>query len=254
MMESVGEERDYRSSHTHELKGRQYDSHYRDDHWARFLWQREKAILNTICQEREFRLGHYLDFACGTGRVAEYCEPMAETSTGVDVSDSMLRVASEKLKRTQLIRVDLTRDTAFDDGQFDVITAFRFFANAQDDLRRDVMRELGRMVSGQGVVVFNNHHHQAAPYIRLQRFRCRVGRRTEYRVMSIEDMRHLAHDAGLHIEAVYPAGLVHLPGIALSQASQSRLEEAALRWKRLWPLAEDVIAVASRRQGGSVVG
>ena len=99
----------YRESHKNEDKGAEYEAYYQNKAWQRFLWSREKGILLKIL-EKYFtgRDVHLLDFACGTGRITEFLENRVKTSTGIDVSGSMLAIAKEKLKRTELIETDIT--------------------------------------------------------------------------------------------------------------------------------------------------
>ena len=91
----------YKESHKYEAKGDEYEAYYQNKAWQKFLWSREQVIILKIL-EKYFagRDVHLLDFACGTGRITQFMENRVKTSTGVDVSSSMLTVAKEKLKRT----------------------------------------------------------------------------------------------------------------------------------------------------------
>ena len=63
-------------------------------------------MLNDLYGNKEIAL---LDFACGTGRITEFLEDKVNYSTGVDVSESMLKIARKKLKLTKIIKADLTK-------------------------------------------------------------------------------------------------------------------------------------------------
>ena len=54
--------------------------------------------------------------------------------------------------------VELTR-TDIDLGQFDLVTSFRFFGNAQHDLRLAVMKTLHRVLRSGGHLIINSHRN-----------------------------------------------------------------------------------------------
>lgn len=103
-------------------------------------------------------IDRYLDFACGTGRVTSVVAPHANVSYGIDVSESMLSSAREKCDSTQFLLADIT-DSIPDVGPVDLITAFRFFGNAQDELRRSALSALARLVKPNGLLLINNHRN-----------------------------------------------------------------------------------------------
>src|SRR3974377_642235 len=148
----------YVLSHMAPEKGATYDAMYVSDPWQRRLWRREQEILSHIVhrlyQGREIRL---LDFACGTGRIASILEGQVHSTTGVDVSDSMLAVARSKLTRTRLAQTNLIEDNVLAGEQFNLITAFRFFPNAEPELRKRALGILATLLSPDGYLVFNNH-------------------------------------------------------------------------------------------------
>src|SRR5690606_30975306 len=124
-------------------------------------------------------------------------------STGIDISDSMLAVAQERLAGCIFIKADITRDSALPERSFDLITAFRFFANSQDELRSCAMAALSRLLSDDGIFVFNNHKNRwSLVYI--------IGKllRREQRDMSHGDVMRLAASAGLEILEVRHMGVL----------------------------------------------
>ena len=156
---------DYRLSHTDPTKGATYDAHYLSDPHDRILWRLEQQILSEHLDTR-FRGKeiHLLDFACGTGRIAHFLEPRVTRSVGVDVSASMLDQARRKLTRTRLILADLTRQNVLAGQHFGLITAFRFFVNAEPSLRENVMGILASLLTEDGCLIFNNHHNRTMPW------------------------------------------------------------------------------------------
>ena len=130
---------DYRLSHRAPEKGRSYDEDYARMLWLTYLWKREQRVLDGVL--KTYLPSHairYLDFACGTGRIAQYLDPRVAKVIAVDISESMLALARQKLPAATILNVDLTHNDILGDALFDMITAFRFFPNAQHALRTAV--------------------------------------------------------------------------------------------------------------------
>lgn len=197
----------YRDSHTRPGKGSEYDSHFEHRHRA-FLWSREQRILDQIIakyfQEGAF---DYLDFACGTGRIVASLEGRARTSTGVDVSEAMLEQAADKVSRTELIKADITSASPFGDRRFDLITAFRFFPNAEDALRDAVAAAIAALLRENGCLVFNNHKNRWSAIGLAMRLYCRL-RGAPFRTMTLREIKAMASRAGLEVVETYHTGVV----------------------------------------------
>lgn len=192
---------DYRASHA--TKGRDYDADLEREPFERYMKQRERGLLEAIVSE-QFPNGvpRYLDFACGTGRITSLVEPRAHQAYGIDVSASMLAVAREKCQRTTFIECDVTRDSPSIEP-VDLMTAFRFFGNAQQGLRQDVLRGLSRLLKPGGLFVLNNHRNPAAPLVRIARWR---GER-DPADLHPDVLEALLNDVGIRIEQVYGVGV-----------------------------------------------
>jgi predicted TPR repeat methyltransferase len=148
---------DYRQSHL--FKGSSYDRALAEAPFDAFMSQREDEVLQRVVP-RLFPngVGRYLDFACGTGRALTTVSQFAKETYGVDISPSMLSQARAKCPEATLIHADLTVDDR-DLGTFDLITAFRFFGNAQDSLRRGALAAITRRLSPAGYLVFDSHRN-----------------------------------------------------------------------------------------------
>ena len=103
----------YRRSHLG--RGDEYDATLAaspfDDYLSRAEAHYLGRLLGTVLPAR---VGRYLDFACGTGRITRQLESRADESFGVDVSPSMLRAARARCRFTEFVHADLTnltRDT-----------------------------------------------------------------------------------------------------------------------------------------------
>lgn len=191
---------DYRRSHILPNKGRLYHAGFTDNPYRNMIWQFEKRILDNITKTL-FADGiiQHLDFACGTGRVLSYLMGRASTSVGVDLSPSMLEVARKNSRTAEIIEADLTRSDVLGDRKFNLITAFRFFPNAEANLRTEAMQVLSRHLDDNGYLVFNNHKNTGSTRNRLARlFGCRG-----YKGMSIVDVKKLLAKTGLEIVKTY---------------------------------------------------
>jgi SAM-dependent methyltransferase len=240
----------YRESHKYQGKGDEYEAHYRSEAWERFLWSREQEIILRILDKyfagREINL---LDFACGTGRITSLLETRVKMSTGVDVSGSMLAIARKKLRRTEIIEADITTGNFLKGRKFNLITAFRFFLNAEPELRSLAIKALVELLDEDGYLVFNNHHSLGSPWIRLLYARhLRKNPEGIFNVMSIEQMESLAGDVGLEIVEIYPAGFFHPPKVPVSYRLNHAIDNLASRLKFLNRFSESPIAVCRRRE------
>ncbi len=240
----------YRESHKYDAKGAEYEAYYQNKAWQRFLWSREQEIILRIL-EKYFtgRDVHLLDFACGTGRITEFLENRVKTSTGIDVSGSMLAVAREKLKRTEIIETDITAENVLKPRKFNLITAFRFFLNAEPELRSAAIEALTELLDEDGYLVFNNHRNSGSPWIKLRYARYRKKNpKSTFNVMSIEQMKNLVEGAGLQIVEIYPAGFFNPPKIPVSFHLNLAIDWAASKFRFLNRFSESLIAVCRRKK------
>jgi SAM-dependent methyltransferase len=239
----------YKDSHKYAQKGAEYEAFYQMQPWEGFLWSREQKIILKILEKYfKGRDIHLLDFACGTGRITSFLEDRVTTSTGVDVSGSMLAVAKRKLKRTEIIKADITTEDVLQGRKFNLITAFRFFVNAEPALRCSAMQALAGLLSEDGYFVFNNHQSYGSPWIKLRWLRHRqINPQGIFNVMTIGQMRELVECVGLEIVELYPAGFFHPPKIAIPRAVSSAAENICSRVKFLARFSESPVAVCCRR-------
>ncbi len=125
------------------------------------LWRDvERPLLESILRPLGGPERTSLDFACGTGRIAKVTAIFFGSVVGVDVSEAMLSAASVPDNVT-LLCTDITKVSL---GQtFDVVTAFRFFLNAEDALRHDALRAIHWHLRERGVLVCNIQLNAASP-------------------------------------------------------------------------------------------
>lgn len=197
---------DYRLGHLDPGKGESYEHSFHVNDSRRWVWGWKQDVLKDILHEY-FMLPpqRCLDFACGTGRITEFLVNYVEALTGVDVSDSMLAVAREKpaLASVRLLNMDITRENGLDDCRFDLITAFRFFLNAQPELKREAMLKLSQLLAEDGVLVFDIHMNTHSLEAMLTRIYQAIRHFPYSNQMSIKEARSLTEMAGLKVVQTY---------------------------------------------------
>jgi ubiquinone/menaquinone biosynthesis C-methylase UbiE len=202
---------DYRLSHLKDGKGQAYDKSFKDKSYRRYIWFWEKTILKKILQEYfpdKFPI-KYLDFACGTGRIIGYLEDTVSLSVGVDVSESMLSVARNNVKKSSIINADLTRVNILLGRKFNLVTAFRFFLNAQPELRNSAFRAIYDILADSGYLVFNIHMNEGCVLQRIYSLYYRIMRnRKIFHFMSYRDIEELVQRNGFKIVSTFHFGIL----------------------------------------------
>jgi len=149
-------EESYRNSHL--AKGSQYQDEYDSNAYLRAMWQLEQDVLQKVIRDYfPAAVPQYLDFACGTGRICRFVKNFCTQTTAIDISEDMLRIAKDRDGDSNYVLGDLTADDPFPGQEFDLITTFRFFPNAEPALRAAVASRLVEHLSPDGILVFNNH-------------------------------------------------------------------------------------------------
>lgn len=159
----MNKRRDYRESHTEKGKGKVYHGSFEQFPYRRFIWQWEQEVLKEILGKKLEPKSTILDFACGTGRILSFLKTQSANVTGVDISPEMLAISKKDHPELEIIEADLTRDNIFlGKRSFDVISSFRFFLNAQNALRLEVLKVLHPLLKDDGILIFNNHGNAAS--------------------------------------------------------------------------------------------
>lgn len=157
----------YRTSHVAPGYGRMYAEIHQRPFKALTL-SLETRILDEVIRAHVGKVGKYLDFACGTGRICGLVAPRAGKAFGVDISPDMLEVARERLTNVEILQGDIS-DASTDahrrlaqEGPFDLITSFRFFLNAEHALRATMLRTLHPLLADDGWFIFNIHKNRTS--------------------------------------------------------------------------------------------
>lgn len=203
---------DYRTFLQQEDRAKRYEQKYSGDSHENRVWYLEQGYLDELIErhlgDRPIR---YLDFACGTGRVIAFLEPRVRSSTGIDVSASMLELAASKVADSTLICGDPTADPGLIPGPYDLITAFRFFLNAQDELREAALRALHGALADDGLLVFNIHGNRWSlrlPGVLVRRYVLRQTSPNRLNSLSFPKMRRLLARQGFRVVEVRGYGFL----------------------------------------------
>jgi predicted TPR repeat methyltransferase len=207
------------------------------------MWRLEQGALDATLRDH-LASGRVslLDFACGTGRILGHFHGQVASATGVDVSPSMMEVARKVAPNAELIEADLSQEDTLGARSFDLITAFRFFPNAEPELRRSVLVVLARHLAPNGLLVFNNHKNRNSLTRRISRL---LGRAITRGTMSHAEVEALLASAGLRIQTMVPLGTLPLSDrhLFLPVRLLERLERWFSRVPSLSGLAQNVIYV-----------
>lgn len=170
------------------------------------IWEREQRLIDDVVAKHVKRRTSYLDFACGTGRVLAHVEPHFETAVGLDISDTMLAEARNRVKAATLVQGDATTNPDVLDGRrFDFITAFRFFLNAQPSLRDDAMAFLSSALEDrESRLLFNAHGNRYSTRALLAAKAKLTGE--QFSSMSVRECIDLAERHGLEVVEWYGIG------------------------------------------------
>jgi SAM-dependent methyltransferase len=191
-----------------EAKAAAYERFYKANTYDAFIWELQRSRLEAVIaglRRGDSKLKH-LDFACGTGRIISAIHGLVDGSTGVDVSQNMLTMARLNCPSAVLKHGDIIKSPGLVDADYDVITAFRFFLNAEPQVRQAVMLNLAsRLRTADSRLIFNVHEH-ARSYVGLKRllFPHRYG---SQRTMSRAEAVALVENAGLEVETWYGFGI-----------------------------------------------
>ena len=147
-------ENEYKNySISHLKKGKEYHNRFESFTGRKILFDLEKRIVFDESRESET----HLDFACGTGRWL--CLPNIKSSVGIDISESMLKVARKNKKNAILYNFNFRKVDKLKGEYFDLITVFRFFPNADPLLRQDAIKYISKKLKPEGKLIFNNHRN-----------------------------------------------------------------------------------------------
>ena len=105
--------------------------------------------------------GSVLDVGCGAGvPVARFLVGSGFSVTGIDVSDSMLNLAAERVPEAHLLKLDMTDLGCFDDASFDGVVACYSLIHVPMESHRSVIQGFARLLRPRGAVLFSSGRHE----------------------------------------------------------------------------------------------
>ena len=239
---------DYRLSHQAMGAGIHYDKTF-DVGYCAALWQKiEKPLLEGILRPLGGRERTSLDFACGTGRITRVTAMFFGTVVGIDVSEAMLMCASVP-ENVTLYCIDITKTSLAE--TFDVVTAFRFFLNAEDSLRRAALRAIHRRLHEEGVLVCNIHLNATSPMGLVSRVLNWAYPKTPRNTLALDQFSAVLMEEGFEIVDTKSYGYLPRPGPFfpfLCQLLVEPFEKVCRALKVPGWLAENFIVVSRKRQ------
>jgi len=128
---------------------------------------------------------------------------------GIDVSEAMLMCAPVP-ENVTLYCIDITKVSLAE--TFDVVTAFRFFLNAEDSLRRGALRAIYRHLRKGGVLVCNIHLNATSPMGLVSRILNWVYPRTPRNTLTLDQFSRVLKEEGFEILDTRSYGYLPRPG------------------------------------------
>jgi SAM-dependent methyltransferase len=251
---SEGSNLSYRASHTRAGYGEAYDrtleKGYYGIQWRLVEEPLVRELLQALCAGD--RQASVLDFACGTGRITALLAHHYDRVDAVDVSNAMLEVARRSVPGSVSIHLgDVTEERDLCKGPYDLVTAFRFFMNAEDSLRKAVLAGLALRQRSGGLLLASVQCNGTSPLGIFQRIKALFGR-AKQRTLTVKQLRKLFDESDYSIVAVHRYGLLPRFGGRnwLGQAGLMRFLEGVLRLAPfLGVFAQCFLVLAVKRSG-----
>lgn len=211
---------DYRDYHVSDDAVGAYRDTYSTGYYAAQWKLLEQPLLRRLFEEERAKgAASMLDIACGQGRITLVGAEYFPKVRGVDYSPQMLARAKQSQAENTSLKTDLQFDVgdvrAFTAAEpFDVVTAFRFFLNAEDELRLEGLRCVRRNISPQGVFITNVHVAASSPlawFYGVSNSARRLGGRSISAVrnaISLSQFKRMLGAEGFRIERVYRYSLL----------------------------------------------
>lgn len=198
----------YRESHASPGYGVRYDTNYSAGYYAAVYREIETPLLQKTFKSLSRTRSSLLDFACGTGRITRIAAPYFSRILGVDISKEMLAcavaVGPEEFVQRDIIANPLAE-------KFDVVTAFRFFLNAEPELRGQALDAIRGQLTPDGRLVCNIHMNSASP-MGLAYAATKAMKLPTHNTLSLDAFKQLLAKHGFEVEQVVWYSVLPRPG------------------------------------------
>ncbi len=240
--------RNYRNSHRGQATAQTYDQAFREPSTATgALWYLEQPVLTELLETRQDCIRRVLDFACGTGRILSFLENRFDDCTGIDVSREMLDIARRNCTRATLVEGDVTRSSVLVEGPFDLVTAFRFFLQAEESLRAEALRWIHSNLAPGGYLVANFHMNPFSLRGMLRQAQAFLRGRNHRRI-SIPQAKKLLQDHGFVVEELRGYSHMFYPSIPRGSVSRRLRIDSLLSRKKILPALGSSFILVARPQ------
>ena len=205
----MNEKTSYRQSHSAPGYSQRYNANYAIGYYAAIFREIELPILKQLFSELCDGRGSLLDFACGTGRITQIAKPYFQRVVGVDVSEEML-CSAKASDGPIFICEDITKKPL--NERFSVITAFRFFLNAEDSLRTDALTAIRNHLTPDGRLICNIHMNSRSIMGIFYSMTRWIPGLAHHQTLSYKKFSRMLEANGLKVEQVIWYGVLPRPG------------------------------------------
>ncbi|HRS20655.1 MAG TPA: class I SAM-dependent methyltransferase [Clostridia bacterium] len=175
-------------------------------------WKKlEEPLLRFLLDKYRSRgMQSAMDFACGTGRILSVLEEYFQETIGIDVSRPMLQYALQVCPRSEIICQDITVNPIH--KTVDLVTAFRFFVNAEPTLREESLKAIHTCLKPGGVLIANIHQNATSPLGLVYKIRNRIKGENIASVMSHREFSLLLDSCGFNVSETFWYSFLPRPG------------------------------------------
>ncbi|MFC1690583.1 class I SAM-dependent methyltransferase [Nanoarchaeota archaeon] len=133
-----------------------WESFYENNKVSRLPWgnrpDREiKQIVRDLKKEKNYQKLKILDLGCGDGKNTAFLEKNGFNVTGIDISETAIRLAEKKCKSSKLFVGDAL-ELLFKDNEFDILIDIGCYHSILPNKRRKYLSEIDRVLKNDGKI------------------------------------------------------------------------------------------------------